>query len=165
MTLHTMRERLAAQSRWASAHRGIVLRRQSDASYSHITERHADGSRVISWDPESDFGKELVGALFERAALDFETRFGRKPGPSDLLFPSPSADEPTEMTLDEWNSMLDDLIEGAIEAGVRPEPLLAWRELGYIVTEMNIHLFSAGEVKAFSDTVRRLEAEGYSKPG
>jgi hypothetical protein len=164
MTLHTMRERLAAQSRWASIHRSIVLRRQADASYAHVVARNADGSRVLSWDPKGDLGKELTEA-FKHAELDFEERFGRKPRPDDLVFTSPSAAEPEQMSVDEWNSELDGIIENALEAGLRTEPLLAWRKLGYIVTEMNMHLFSPQEVRDFLDVVRQLEAENYSNPG
>ncbi|SEB26998.1 hypothetical protein SAMN04488580_12448 [Mycobacterium sp. 283mftsu] len=68
------------------------------------------------------------------------------------------------MSIDELDAAIDEVIEGAVEAGLRTEPLLAWRKLGYIVTEMNMHLFSPQEVRDFLDVVQQFEAENYSNP-
>ena len=51
------------------------------------------------------------------------------------------------------------MTEGLRQAGtaveVDPALIEAWCELGYVVTEDNRHLFSAGDVAAWDEAVRR----------
>jgi hypothetical protein len=49
-----------------------------------------------------------------------------------------------------------------------PAYIHAWRDTGYIVTEENQHMFSAAEVEAFEEGVRRHKGDdpdGDSSPG
>jgi hypothetical protein len=51
--------------------------------------------------------------------------------------------------------MTEGLRQAGRETGVNPALIEAWCELGYVVTEDNRHLFSAGDVAAWETAVRR----------
>jgi hypothetical protein len=56
----------------------------------------------------------------------------------------------------------------SVSLGRPPAKIHAWRDTGYIVTEENQHMFSAAEVQAFEEAVRRHmgdDPDGDSSPG
>lgn len=87
----------------------------------------------------------------------FRSRFGRDPGPQDPVFFDPEADEPLPMGQRHWDDRITRLAEAAESAGVDPAYIHAWREVGYLVTSENQHLFSAAEVQAYFDAVARYQ--------
>jgi len=89
----------------------------------------------------------------------FRAKFGRDPGPNDPLFFDPDADEPISLPGDAWHGALDEMIAKADQIGLDPAYLKAWRELGYVITESNQHLFSAADVQAWSDAVEKYEED------
>jgi hypothetical protein len=70
------------------------------------------------------------------------------------VFFDSNEDEPRPLPDGFWDEALEDL------AGEAGDPMmrafaLASRDVGYMVTEMRMHLFSAHEVEAFEDAVAR----------
>jgi hypothetical protein len=51
--------------------------------------------------------------------------------------------------------MIEGLRQAGRETGVDPALIEAWCELGYVITEDNGHLFSAGDILAWEAAVRR----------
>jgi len=116
---------------------------------------NADG-RVVTWDLTTESGAEM-GAMLEQWTDDFESRFGRTPGPGDPLFYSDNRDEPTQMTEGELAASFNEFFDHAVKAGV-PIPFMeAWRELGYAIVPQNVHLFSRREVTDFYAAIERFE--------
>jgi len=89
----------------------------------------------------------------------FKQKFGREPGPADPIFFDPDADEPRPLSLESFDAELADLADRAEETGVDPAFIHAWRELGYLVTDENRHMFSAEEAAAWRDAVLRHRGE------
>ncbi|WP_156406764.1 hypothetical protein [Mycobacterium haemophilum] len=89
----------------------------------------------------------------------FTAKFGREPGPEDPVFFDPNCDEPIPMRPESEAQNWAELYRVAEEAGLDPAYIRAWEELGYIVTEMNQHLFSAQEVEAYFEAVRRFDTQ------
>jgi hypothetical protein len=105
-------------------------------------------------DADTPAGAKLSEALEDQLAA-FRAKFGRDPGPEDPLFFDPDADEPTPLPAGAWHESLDELIGKADQLGIDPAYLKAARELGYLITEPNRHLFSAAEVQAWVDAVKK----------
>lgn len=84
---------------------------------------------------------EVVEELRRQENL-FREKFGRDPGPGDPVFFDPDADEPRPLPDGFWDEALEDLVEKAGDPMIRAFAL-ASRDVGYMVTEMNMHLFSA----------------------
>lgn len=151
-----LRRRAAATERRREAHVRLVIERQGDPRFVR-QERTATG-RTLSWSRESEAGNEIDSAL--QAQLDaFAAKFGREPGPEDPIFFDPDCDEPVPMRPESEEKAWADLFRAAEEAGLDPAYISAWEELGYIVTETNQHLFSAHEVDAYFEAVRRFGTE------
>ncbi len=147
------RRELARQEEFREQHTRMVLERQGDPRFVQQTRR-ADGTATLTWDAESELGREIREALQSQRDA-FRVKFGRDPGPDDSVFFDPDADEPTPMGKRQWDEGMTAMIAAAEAAGLDPAYIHAWREVGYIVTSENEHLFSATEVKAYLDAVAR----------
>lgn len=127
-------------------------RRRSDSPVERIW--NADGSSVVRFSADTRHGLKLQESL--EGQLDaFREKFGREPGPGDPLFFDPDAEEPIPLTKEYFDDMLLDMAERAVEIGVDPAFVHAWREVGYVVTEANKSMFTTAEVLAFSRAVAR----------
>jgi hypothetical protein len=92
----------------------------------------------------------------ESQARCFREKFGRNPGPEDMIFFDPDADEPRPHDPNTFTrEMTEELRRAGAEARIDLAFIEAWCELGYVVTEENRHLFSAGDVVAWDEAVRR----------
>lgn len=146
------RRRLAAAEERREKHAKLVVERHGDCRFTQRTR--TSSGWLISLDPRSEEGnqvkEELLGA---RAA--FVEKFGREPRPEDPIFFDPDAEEPTPVGADAAVDLFEEMLTAAEKAGLDPSHIHACREVGYMVTEMNQHLFSAEEVEAYLDAVRR----------
>ncbi|MEW2575790.1 hypothetical protein [Streptomyces syringium] len=68
-------------------------------------------------------------------------------------------EEPARMTEQDFDDMLFGLAGRLAEAGEDPAYVLACREVGYMVTDMNQHMFSAEEVDAYLESVARHQEQ------
>ncbi|ANZ35875.1 hypothetical protein BBK82_07040 [Lentzea guizhouensis] len=150
-------QRLAGQEFRREQHARLVVERAGDPRFIQ-RERLPDGGRVVRWDPESVAGTRISGALHHQLEK-FREKFGRQPGPEDPIFFDPDAEDPTPLSAGSLSRELDRLVENADEIGVPPALIKAFRDLGYLVTEENRHLFSAAEIEAWRETVERYRAE------
>jgi hypothetical protein len=135
----------------------LVAERAGDPRY--VQQETFPGGRTIRWDPDTPLGAKFRDT-FEGRITAFRAKFGRDPGPDDPLFFDPNADEPAPLSEDTLNTAIDGMIANADQAGLDPAYLKAWRELGYLITDENQHLFSAAEVLAFLDTWERYQDDG-----
>jgi hypothetical protein len=149
-------QRLAQEEALREQHARLVVDRADDPRF--VQRRIGeDGSASLQWDPNTPAGRELGGAL--ESQLDrFRQKFGREPGADDPVFFDPDADTPVAMNPDTVVSAFNEMIEHAAEAGIDPALLKASRDLGYIVTTENQHLFSAADVQAWQDAVESYQA-------
>jgi hypothetical protein len=148
------RRRLAEEEAARERHAQLVAERAGDPRF--VQQETFPGGRKIRWDPETPTGAGLSRMLENRLAA-FRAKFGRDPGPNEPLFFDPDEDEPTPLSVDVWHEALDEMIIDADQLGIDPAYLKAWRELGYIVTEENRHLFSAADVQAWTDAVEKYQ--------
>jgi hypothetical protein len=138
-------------------HARLVVERAGDPQFVQRRIAH-DGSVSLHWDSDTPAGHQLHAAL--QGQLDaFRQKFGREPGAKDPIFFDPDADTPVPMSQDRVASLLDEMVEAAERAGVDPTLMKASRDVGYIVTTENQHLFSAAELQAWQDAVERYQAE------
>ena len=100
-------------------------KRDRAARYKHY--RTPDGGKVIPLDPETRAALDGLG-------VEFEKKFGRKPGPEDPIFFDPGADTPQFMDV---QKVTDELAFTMVRAGFDPAIIYAFRKTGLIVTEMN----------------------------
>lgn len=146
-------QRLADQEAARERHARLVVERSGDLRFVQ-REQLPGGGRALGWDPTSEVGAE-PSDVFRRRHEKFRDKFGRDPGPGDPLFFDPDADDPVPLSVDAFNHELDRLADAADEIGVDPALIKAWRDLGYVVTEENQHLFSAAEIEAWNDAVEQ----------
>lgn len=151
------KQRLAEQESRREQHARLVLERAGDPRFVQ-RERLPDGGRVVRWDPNSEAGSQISGALHHQLER-FREKFGREPGPEDPIFFDPDAEDPTPLPASSLSVELDRLVANANEIGVPPALIKAFRDLGYLVTEENRHLFSAAEIEAWRETVEKYRAE------
>ncbi|MFI7208363.1 hypothetical protein [Micromonospora aurantiaca (nom. illeg.)] len=149
------RRELARQEEFREQHARLVVDRQGDP---RLVQRVAgpDGATAFTWDEDSERGRGMREA-FAAQREAFRSRFGRDPGPQDPVFFDPEADEPLPMGQRHWDDGMTRLAEAAESAGVDPAYIHAWREVGYLVTSENQHLFSAADVQAYFDAVARYQ--------
>jgi hypothetical protein len=148
------RRRLARDEQVREDHARLVADRSQDPRFTQRIHR-PDGTTVYQWPADSPQDTDLR-EMMERQAGHFRDKFGRDPGPEDPLFFDPDADEPRPRDLDTvTREMTEGLRTAGTEAGVDPALIEAWCELGYVVTEDNQHLFSANDIAAWNETVRR----------
>ena len=106
------------------------------------------GSRTIQLDDES-------ADAIRRQRQRFVEKFGREPSGDDPIFFDPAADEPRPM----GEPDRDQVFAAFDAAGIDPAIGEAYRELGFIVTEMNRHTFTAHEVELWNETVEKYMDE------
>ncbi|GGM28309.1 hypothetical protein GCM10011608_11410 [Micromonospora sonchi] len=147
------RQDVARQEEFHEEHARLVLDRMGDPRFVQRTTG-ADGVATLTWDAGSQAGTELREG-FQAQFAAFREKFGREPGPKDPVFFDPDADEPTPLSQRSFDDAVDHMLKAAEDAGVDQAPIHAWREVGYLVTEENQHLFSAAEVQAYADAVTR----------
>lgn len=152
--------RLTEQESRREQHARLVVERAGDPRFIQ-RERLPDDGRVVRCDPDSEAGTQISGA-FQHQLEKFREKFGREPGPEDPIFFDLDADDPTPLPAGSLFRELDLLVADADEIGVPPALIKAFRDLGYLVTEENRHLFSAAEIETWRETVERYQAEDES---
>jgi hypothetical protein len=156
-TRQQQRQEVARQEEFHERHARLVLDRMGDRQFVQRTVG-ADGAATLTWDAGSEAGTELREG-FQAQFAAFRAKFGREPGPNDPVFFDPDADEPTPLSQRHFDDAMDQMLKAAEDSGVDPAPIHAWREVGYLVTEENQHLFSAAEVQAYTDAVARYRSD------
>ena len=148
------RRQLAREEKVREEHARLVVERSHDPRFIQRIHRN-DGTSVYQWPADSPQEKQLR-EMMVRQAERFRDKFGRDPGPEDPIFFDPDADEPRPRDPDTvTRDMTEGLRQAGTQTGVDPALIEAWCELGYVVTEDNRHLFSAGDVAAWDEAVRR----------
>lgn len=148
------RRQLAREEKLREQHARLVVERSHDPRFTQRIH-HNDGTTVYQWPADSPQDKYLR-EMMERQPERFRTKFGRDPGPEDPIFFDPDADEPRPFDPDTaTREITEELRHAGMEAGIDPALIEAWRELGYVITEDTRHLFSAGDVAAWNEAVRR----------
>jgi hypothetical protein len=150
--VRSRRRRLAEEEAARERHAQLIAERAGDPRF--VQQETFPGGRTISWDPKTPAGTK-VSEAFEEQISAFRATFGRDPGPDDPIVFDPHVDEPTPLSKNTWDSTLDDMIAAADQIGVDPAYLKACRDLGFILTEENKHLFSTAEIQEFFDTVEK----------
>ncbi len=93
-------------------------------------------------------------ALLEAQAQQSRQRFGRGPGPDDLLFFDAPPLEQVE----------HQLVEAMKRAGLRPALIHAFEQTGLLVTEDNQHLIPEQDLQAWHAAVADYNARNSSPP-
>lgn len=137
-------------------HARLVAERHGDPRFVHRVR--VDDGVAVTWASGTPADRELRTAMDAQREA-FRDKFGRDPGPDDPIFFDPDADEPRPLTDAQVEAGFEDMAAAAVAAGLDPAYVLAWQEIGYIVTEENQHLFSAAEVRAYLDAVARHAGE------
>ena len=88
---------------------------------------------------------EVAKALKEQLKA-FRKKFHRDPGPDDPVFFDPTADTPQPLPEARVGLMLEQLLEAAREANIRPEVLYAVKKTGRIVTTQNAQYLTPEEL-------------------
>jgi hypothetical protein len=139
-------QQLAERAERFERHAALVAARSGDPRYPQRV-RNDDGSYSVSMTPE-------VMEMLRQQQQNFRAKFGREPGPEDPLFFDPDLDEPTPLSEDRYNDAFIQAAEGIDDPQIRALAR-ASVDVGYMVTEENQHLFTAHEVEAFGEAVRR----------
>ena len=140
------RRNAAARERRAEDHAKLINERI--AAGKSWRERKPDGSVVIHLDDE---GMDIIR---DQLALFVKT-FGREPQPGEPVFFDPDFDRPTPISIEKDNREFRAFVRAA---GVSEAYADVYEELGYLVTDMNIHTFNLAEIDAFSEALARHEA-------
>lgn len=134
-------------------HAALVLGRSGDDSF--VQRRSdADGGRTLSWNNDTVVGAEINDALAEQREA-FREKFGRDPGHDDPLFFEPDANTPQEISEETLFADVDHMIEKTRTAGNNPAYFQAWRDTGFLLTERNMHLFSAADIDEWNAALER----------
>ncbi|WP_133248732.1 hypothetical protein [Williamsia muralis] len=145
--------RLAADERRREEHARLVLERHGDPHYVQRDVDPSSGDITLAMSPEHPQAAEMAD-VFAALQRDFVERFGREPGPNDPLLVDPDATVPTPMSADAFDSMLDRLADGVDDPVIRAK-VLASKDVGYILTEDTLHLFSAYEIDLWEAALDR----------
>lgn len=145
--------RLAADERRREQHVRLVLQRQNDPRYVQRDVDPVSGDVTLAMSPEHPQASEMA-STFAALRRDFVERFGREPGPDDPLLVDPDATVPTPLSEDAFDAMLDRLATGVDDPVIRAK-VLASKDVGYILTEDTLHLFSAHEIDAWEAALGR----------
>lgn len=129
---------VARRAKRAEEHARLINERQGSNEFPW-RERNPDGSESIHL-PE-----HVVGLLREQRQL-FVEKFGREPGAGDPIFFDPEADTPLEISPEQDLAEFRDICR---RAGVDDSYADAYEEVGYLVTDLNRHMFSLEEIDAF----------------
>ncbi len=90
----------------------------------------------------------------------FRQKFGREPGPQDLVFFDPDRDVPAPVDIDKSEEAL---LMAMKAAGIAPELIYAWQRTGRLVTEENLERLSAEAVAEWQGAIeeyRQLQRVG-----
>lgn len=145
--------RLAADERRREQHARLVLERRGDPHYVQRDVDPASGDVTVAMSPEHPQASEMAD-VFAALQRDFVERFGRDPGPNDPLLLDPDASVPTPLSADAFDAMLNRLAAGVDDPVIRAK-VLASRDVGYILTEDTLHLFSAYEIDLWEAALDR----------
>ena len=109
--------------------------------------RHADpvafGARL------NDLGRyRRYAEILQRQRERFIARYGREPGPDDLIF----VDVPSD---DEYDAAVTKAME---QAGVAPAVIYAFRKTGRIITEENAKFVPAAALEAWQHAIDEYAA-------
>jgi hypothetical protein len=133
----------AERERRNEAHASLVAERAGNPDFAQ-RQRTADGY-TYTMDPRT--ADAIDGQL-----RSFREKFGRDPGPDDPLIFDPDADEPVPLS---ETAMMAQMRRAVTAAGLDPAIADAYDELGYLLTEMNRHLFSVEDIQAWESAVTR----------
>jgi hypothetical protein len=89
-----------------------------------------------------------VGEILQRQREKFIARYGREPGPGDLIF----FDAPSD---DEYAAAVTKAME---QAGIAPAVIYAFRKTGRIITEENAKFVPAAALEAWQHAINEYEA-------
>lgn len=145
--------RLAADERRREEHARLVLERHGDPRYVQREVDLSSGDVTLAMSPAHPQAAEMAD-VFAALHRDFVERFGREPGPNDPLLVDPDAAVPTPLSADAFDAMLDRLA-GGVDDPVIKAKVLASRDVGYILTEDTLHLFSAYEIDLWEAALDR----------
>jgi hypothetical protein len=135
-----------------------VAERSHDPRFIQRIHRN-DGTTVYQWAPHSPLDNYLR-EMMQHQAERFRTKFGRDP--EDPIFFDPDADEPRPFDPDTaTREITEELRHAGTEAGIDPALIEAWCDLGYVITEDTRHLFSANDITAWNEAVRRHAGDLY----
>jgi len=149
--------RLAQDEARRERHVGLIVERQGDPRFAQrIVDENGDIS--IKWNPVSVTGREVTQSLKSQLRA-FKEKFGRDAGPDDPVFFDPDSDVPAALTEEKIVAAYDELIESGQLEGTQLAYIKAARQLGYIVTQENRHMFSAAEVDAWTGCVSAALAD------
>ena len=144
--------RRAGEASRRDEHARLVAERHGDPRF--VQRRTTDDGAVISWEAGTPADRDIRQAVEIQVGL-FREKFGRDPAPDDLLFFDPDADEPAPLSKEKWDTQLTEMADRAAEVGIDAAFVHAWRDVGYVITSDNQHMFSAAEVQAYEDAVLR----------
>ncbi|MFD6516375.1 hypothetical protein [Rhodococcus sp. NPDC060176] len=142
--------RLAEQEAARERHTRLVVERSGDPRF--IQQTATSTGRKLSWTDQTVGAEELQQAFREQREAFIE-KFGREPGPDDPLLFDPNSGTPQELTQATIDADIDQMIENISGTDINPAYLMAFKELGYLVTEVNQHLFSAADLELWNETV------------
>ena len=149
--------RLADAERRREAHARLVVERSDDPQFVHHQIDPLTGDRTLSMSAGHPAARDMRESMQE-LRRDFTERFGREPGPEDPLFFDPTNDVPTtkspETATAEFDTMLDHMASQTDDPMLRAQ-LRAAKDVGFILTESNMHLFSAHDIDAWEDALDR----------
>ena len=103
--------------------------------------------------PDGELAHELpigpeLGEILQRQREKFIARYGREPGPKDLIF----FDAPSD---DEYDAAVTKAME---QAGVAPAVIYAFRKTGRIITEENAKFVPAAALEAWQNAIDEYAA-------
>ena len=118
--------------------------------------KHCCWGKDFAWteDEEGNVIREVplsaeAVALVEARRQQFRERFGRNPGPDELLF---FEDPPLEQ-------VEHHVVEAMKRAGIDPALIYAFEQTGLLVSEENEALISEHDLRAWHEAVARYNAE------
>ncbi len=145
--------RLAADERRREEHARLVVQRNNDPRYVQRQVDPESGDVTLAMSGSHPQAADMAGTL-DALRRDFVERFGREPGPGDPLLVDPDAPEPTPLSEDAFEAMLDRIADSVDDPVVKAK-VLASRDVGYILTEDTLHLFSAQEIDRWEAALDR----------
>jgi len=134
-----------------------VMERSGDERFVHQQIDPLTCDRTVSMSPNHPAAQDMRESMVE-LRREFTERFGREPGPQDPLFFDPTNDVPTQMSPEVAAAQFDTMLESM--AAQTDDPMLqaqlrAAKDVGFILTESNMHLFTAHEIDAWEDALDR----------
>ncbi len=93
--------------------------------------------------------------LLKQLHQAFVEKFGREPGPTDPVLFDPDADEPRPMPEDK---LVAEMVASMVAVGVDWAIIWAFIRTGLLVTEMNLPLLDADDLKQWIDAIHEYDA-------